>query len=88
MTRNENFVSEEWNVYFRDGAPAPASRVQGAWKGILYANLAIVNPAASWDFFNQQNFDSSWIDGGTSLTWYKVFAAGKLLNDQRSTSHR
>src|SRR5271163_4201752 len=46
--------------------------------GILYANLAIINPAASWDFFSQPNFDPTWLDGGASLTWYLTFAAGEL----------
>lgn len=77
LTRTKNFVTEEWNTYFADGAADPASQVVGGWKGILYANLAITNPVASWKFFSQTNFDPSWLDGGASRTWYLAYAAGK-----------
>ncbi|KAF7505455.1 hypothetical protein GJ744_000782 [Endocarpon pusillum] len=76
LTRNENFVTEEWKTYFSDGMVAQASSVQGGWKGILYANLAIINPTAAFNFFNQESFDPSWLDGGSSRTWYLAFAAG------------
>jgi endo-1,3(4)-beta-glucanase len=76
LTRSQNFVTEEWNTYFSDGKVAQAAEVQGGWKGILYANLAIINPRAAFNFFNQQDFDPSWLDGGASRTWYLAFAAG------------
>ncbi|KAL9121523.1 MAG: hypothetical protein Q9187_001919 [Circinaria calcarea] len=72
------FVTEEWNTYFADNAVAAARNVAGGWKGILYANLAIIDPRASFNFFNQANFDSSWLDGGASRTWYLAYAAGML----------
>ena len=43
--------------------------------GILYANLANVNPTAAWNFFSQSNFDATWIDGGASQTWYLTLSA-------------
>ena len=49
------------------------------WRGILYANLALVDPKASYAFFRDgQNgfWDERWINGGASRTWYLVFAAG------------
>jgi len=77
-TRPQKFVAEEWNTYFSPSSPYPASTIQGGWKGILYANLALIDAKSSWDFFAQAGFDGSWIDGGASRTWYLAFAAGKL----------
>ena len=79
LTRTNKFVTEEWNAYFKDGAVDPASKVQGGWKGILYANLALTDPVSSYNFFTQANFDPSWLDGGASQTWYIAYAAGKIL---------
>ena len=76
LTRTKKFVQEEWELYFADGAIEPAQNVQGGWKGILFGNLAIINPQAAWNFFSQDNFDPSWIDGGASLTWYLAYTAG------------
>lgn len=78
LTRTKKFVTEEWNAYFANGAVAQASKVAGGWKGLLYANLAIIDPKASYDFFAQGNFDPSWLDGGASRTWYLAYAAGEL----------
>ncbi|KAL1970652.1 hypothetical protein VTN77DRAFT_4296 [Rasamsonia byssochlamydoides] len=75
-TRSQTFVTEEWNAMFAPNASDPASNVTGGWKGILYANLAIIDPVASYKFFSQPNFDYSWIDGGASRTWYLAYAAG------------
>lgn len=80
LTRSRAFVSQEWSAFFdpaNRAAPDPASSVQGGWKGIIYANLALVDPKKSWDFFAQRDFDMSWIDGGASRTWYLAWAAGK-----------
>ena len=86
LTRSQNFVTEEWNTYFGDGKVAQAAGVEGGWKGILYANLAIINPTAAFNFFNQQNFDPSWLDGGASRTWYLAFAAGMFQATMTSCS--
>ncbi|KAL3463427.1 glycosyl hydrolase family 81-domain-containing protein [Aspergillus heterothallicus] len=74
--RSQNFVREEWDAIFASDAVAPAEQVTGGWKGVLYSNLALIDPAASWQFFAQDNFDYGWIDGGASRTWYLAFAAG------------
>jgi endo-1,3(4)-beta-glucanase len=76
LTRTQQFVAEEWITYFVDGAVDPASNVTGGWKGILYSNLAIIDPATAYDFFTQPNFDPTWLDGGASLTWYIALSAG------------
>lgn len=66
-------MTEEWNTFFSNGR---AGAVVGGWKGILYANLAIIDPKTAWQFFGQSGFDASWLDGGASLTWYLALAAG------------
>jgi endo-1,3(4)-beta-glucanase len=75
LTRTQQFVAEEWATYFADGAVAQASEVQGGWRGILYSNLAIINPRAAYNFFTQANFDPSWLDGGATRTWYIAMSA-------------
>ena len=76
-TRSSTFISEEWNAYFSDAAFNPASKVGGGWRGVLYGNLACINPRAAWNFFSQDDFDLGWIDGGASRTWYLAYSAGK-----------
>ena len=73
LTRSKTFVSEEWATYFSNGR---ADAVAGGWRGILYANLAIVDPQTAWDFFATPGFDLGLIDGGASLTWYLAWCAG------------
>ena len=65
LTRTKEFVAEEWNTYFSNGR---VDSVVGGWKGILMANLAIIDSKTAWNFFSQANFDQSWLDGGASLT--------------------
>ena len=76
LTRTRNFVREEWDTFFSDGR---VDAVAGGWKGILYANLAIIDPKSAWSFFSQPDFDVSWLDGGASRTWYLVLAAGMSI---------
>ncbi|KAI1485066.1 glycoside hydrolase family 81 protein [Biscogniauxia mediterranea] len=71
LTRPANFVREEWATYFDRGR---ADAVDGGWRGILYANLATVDPKAAWDVFANK-FDRAGLDGGASLTWYMAYAA-------------
>lgn len=73
FTRTTQFVNEEWNTYFSNGR---VDAIQGAWRGILYANLAIIDPVTAWKFFSQSGFDASWLDGGASQTWYLALCAG------------
>lgn len=74
LSRTQQFVAEEWSTYFASGAVDDANNVAGGWRGILFANYAIINPTASYQFFSQTNFDPSWLDGGASLTWYLVWS--------------
>jgi endo-1,3(4)-beta-glucanase len=74
LTRTKRFVREEWEKYFSNGR---VDGVAGGWRGILYANLALVDPVASWRFFTRSDFDPGWLDGGASRTWYLALAAGR-----------
>ncbi len=75
LTRNPRFIAEEWETYFNRTAAYPASTIPAGWRGVIYGNLACIDPQQSWDFFAQQDFDMSWLDGGASRTWYLAFAA-------------
>ncbi|MCJ1284432.1 hypothetical protein MMC26_003764 [Xylographa opegraphella] len=74
--RSKRFVTEEWDAYFAENAVTAASKVAGGWKGLLYANLALIDPRTSFDFFASDSFNPGWLDGGASRTWYLAFAAG------------
>lgn len=76
FVRRPKFVQEEWNAMFASNASTPAEKVQAGWQGVLYANLALIDPAASWRFFANSSFDYGSIDGGATRTWYLAFAAG------------
>ena len=71
LTRTKQFVTEEWATYFTNYA----ATVTGGWKGILYANLAIIDPTTSYNFFSNSSFDYSFLDGGASRTWYLTWSA-------------
>ena len=73
LTRPQDFVTQEWDTYFSNGR---ADDIVGGWKGILYANLALIDPETSYQFFSQENFSATWLDGGASQTWYLAMAAG------------
>jgi hypothetical protein len=52
--------------------------VQGGWKAILYANLALIDPQTSYNFFADPEFNMQ-LDGGASRTWNLAYTAA-LLN--------
>ncbi|KAF3033574.1 hypothetical protein E8E12_004567 [Didymella heteroderae] len=88
-TRPKGFVTEEWNTYFSNGR---VDQVAGGWRGILYANLALIDPQTSYNYFASDNFDYGSLDGGASRTWYLAYSAS-MLNlraakaEQESTSY-
>lgn len=71
--RTPTFVQEEWAAYFSNDSYI--NTVQGGWKGILLANYAISNPSTSYQFFSDPAFNSSFLDGGASQTWYLAYSA-------------
>ncbi|KAH7109714.1 glycosyl hydrolase family 81-domain-containing protein [Dactylonectria macrodidyma] len=75
LARTNKFVKEEWDTYFSNGR---IDQIDNAWKGIIYANYATIEPKKAWDFFAAKDFDAKWIDGGASRTWYLAYAGGKF----------
>ncbi|ORY62572.1 family 81 glycosyl hydrolase [Pseudomassariella vexata] len=75
LTRPNRFVQQEWATYFDKGR---ADKIDGGWKGILFGNLATVDPKTAWAFFTAKDFNPSWLDGGASLTWYQTYAAALM----------
>ncbi|KAF2744667.1 glycoside hydrolase family 81 protein [Sporormia fimetaria CBS 119925] len=73
--RPRAFVREEWDRFFSN----ERWKVDGGWRGVLMANLALIDPWASWEFFRtgvDGTWEDSWIDGGSSRAWSLVLAAG------------
>lgn len=75
LSRSKNFVKQEWDAYFNNSR---VDKFDNAWKSIIYANYATIEPKKAWDYFNSSNFKDTWIDGGASRTWYLAYAAGML----------
>ncbi|KAM5346604.1 hypothetical protein ACJ41O_009609 [Fusarium nematophilum] len=71
LARTNKFVKEEWDTYFSNGR---VDKIDNAWKGIIYANYATIEPKKAWDFFRSSSFNAKWIDGGASRTWYLAYA--------------
>lgn len=73
LTRSGDFVREEWNTYFT----TYVNQVQGGWRGVLMANLAIIDPVTSYEFFSNASgtLQPSMLDGGASQTWYLTWSA-------------
>ncbi|ROW08321.1 hypothetical protein VMCG_03014 [Cytospora schulzeri] len=72
LVRGRQFVREEWEQYFSNGR---VDSVAGGWRGILYGNLATIDPHTAYEWFSQGGFDAGWLDGGASLTWYLAYSA-------------
>jgi endo-1,3(4)-beta-glucanase len=69
--RTQTFVKQEWASYFS----SKISSIVGGWRGILMANYAIVDAPTVYRFFADARFDSSYLDGGASRTWYLAWSA-------------
>lgn len=72
-TRNQKFIKEEWATYFDNGR---VDHVAGGWRGILYSNLALIDPKAAYEWFSGPNFNAQYLDNGATLTWYLALSAG------------
>jgi endo-1,3(4)-beta-glucanase len=70
-TRSRQYAQEEWDTYFSQGR---VDAVQGGWKAILYADLALIDPDTSYRFFADPEFNTP-LDGGASRTFYIAYAA-------------
>lgn len=91
LTRPRAFVQEEWDAIFSHGratkdGPEGEEGKYDAWRGILYANLALADPKESFKFFRDGvdgHWDERWVDGSASRTWYLVWAAGLVELESR-----
>ena len=74
LIRSKDFVSQEWDAY---SFATYVNQVQGGWKGVLMANLAIIDPVTSFNFFSNSSgtLDYGMLDGGASQTWYLAWSA-------------
>jgi len=72
--RSQTFVAEEWAAY---DFSTYVNTAVGGWRGILMANLAIIDPVTSYDFFSNASgdFTIDMLDSGASQTWYLAFSA-------------
>ncbi|PTB77876.1 glycoside hydrolase family 81 protein [Trichoderma longibrachiatum ATCC 18648] len=74
FVRPREFVQEEWDAFFSNGR---IDDIGNAWKGIIWASYASVEPKKAWEFFSSRSFDPQWLDGGASLTWFMAYSAGE-----------
>lgn len=74
LARSKTFIKQEWDAFFSSGR---IDKVNNGWKGVAYANYAVIEPKRAWDFFNSASFKPNWLDGGASRTWYLAYAAGE-----------
>lgn len=71
--RSEEFVQQEWDRLFSDEY---LETVTGGWRGVLMANLALIDPERSFEFFLGDEFDWGFLDSQASRTWYLAWTAG------------
>lgn len=79
LMRTKKFVKEEWDVFFRAGGAEPVDNVPNFWRGVIMANLAIIDAKTSWNFFARPDWNDMWLDNGQSRTWSLAMAAGKYI---------
>lgn len=74
LIRTPTFVQQEWDAY---NFSTYVNTLDSGWRGILMANLAIIDPVTSYNFFSNAsgNFNFSLLDGGASQTWYLAWSA-------------
>ncbi|KAH3664192.1 hypothetical protein WICMUC_005852, partial [Wickerhamomyces mucosus] len=49
--------------------------VTDGWKGILMLNVALYDPATSYNFFSGSDFSTNYLDNGMSKTWSLAYTA-------------
>lgn len=72
--RTTEFIAQEWETYFVNNITG----IQDGWRGILEANYAMVNQSAAeqvYQFFADDGFNTTFLDGGASRTWYLGWSA-------------
>lgn len=74
LIRTPEFVQQEWTAY---GMGNYSATLTSGWRGILMANLALIDAETSYAFFSNASgdFQTTMLDGGASQTWYLAWAA-------------
>ncbi|KAH7061535.1 endo-1,3-beta-glucanase [Macrophomina phaseolina] len=72
LIRTAEFVAEEYDTYM---SGRRIDEAEGGWRGILQANLALVDAKEAYDYFASANFSTEYLDGGASRTWYLAYTA-------------
>ncbi|QLQ81226.1 hypothetical protein HG537_0E05820 [Torulaspora globosa] len=73
QVRQVTFVQQEW----QEKLSPIINSVNSGWTGILKLNQALFDPADSYEFFSDPNFNSDLLlDGGMSRTWSLAFSGG------------
>ncbi|KAF2203362.1 glycoside hydrolase [Delitschia confertaspora ATCC 74209] len=73
--RKHQFVKEEWDTYFSNNR---VNNIRGGWRGVLYANLALIDPKAAWQFFLTGvygEWHGEYLEDGQSMTWLLLWTA-------------
>ncbi|KAK7179783.1 glycosyl hydrolase family 81 protein [Paraphaeosphaeria sporulosa] len=58
--------------------PTGGPYVDGGWRGVLFANLALIDAKTAYGFFRDGVggvWDERWVDDGASRSWYLVWCA-------------
>lgn len=71
LLRDPTFVQQEWE----QNVSQFIGDVNSGWLGILHSNQALYDPKSAYEFFSQDNFQTLWLDGGASRTWYLAYSA-------------
>lgn len=82
LIRTTEFVQQEWDAYDFE---TYVGTLNSGWRGILMANLAIVDPVTSYNFFSNASgdFQYSMLDSGASQTWYLAWSGGLRGGNQQ-----
>lgn len=64
------WAQSEWDLYFN----GRTGHINDGWKGILFNNKCLWDPASTWAFFVQGGYRKEWTDQGASRSWYLAVA--------------
>lgn len=73
--KDPEWVRAEWEAFF--STPEKYGVVEFGWNGLLYSNLALIDPVKSFNYFKVKDFDKLFLDEVASLTYSLAYAARK-----------
>lgn len=71
LIRSKDFVKQEWDAKLSTLVEGMTS----GWAGILRSNQALTDANTAYKWFASDSFQSAYLDGGASRTWYLAFSA-------------